>query len=188
MTSRSLYKAIASLSSLEGVYDCSHQILLASCISLGIIVTCLAWIVHKLVSSNRPTIYASMASCKAPMALAWNQRSVLKSWVISRMRRATGSFLHSSSVDFWYLRISRKVTVPGLYLWGFFTPPVALFHGAFCPKDIVLSTSFRAALLPIPVLWRGMGLMGWRGCFPACNASFSFFVSFFIFFVLTILS
>jgi hypothetical protein len=31
----------------------------------------------------------------------------------------------SSSVDFWYLRISRSATVPGLYLCGFLTPPVA---------------------------------------------------------------
>lgn len=29
-----------------------------------------------------------------------------------------------SSVDFWYRRISRRATVPGLYLWGFLTPPV----------------------------------------------------------------
>ena len=26
-------------------------------------------------------------------------------------------------MDFWYLRISRSATVPGLYLCGFFTPP-----------------------------------------------------------------
>ncbi len=29
------------------------------------------------------------------------------------------------SVDFWYLLISLKATVPGLYLCGFLTPPVA---------------------------------------------------------------
>jgi len=28
-------------------------------------------------------------------------------------------------VDFWYLRISRRATVPGLNRCGFFTPPVA---------------------------------------------------------------
>jgi len=28
-----------------------------------------------------------------------------------------------SSVDFWNLRISRRATVPGRNLWGFFTPP-----------------------------------------------------------------
>ena len=30
-----------------------------------------------------------------------------------------------SSVDFWYLRISRSATVPGLYLCGFLRPPQA---------------------------------------------------------------
>ena len=29
----------------------------------------------------------------------------------------------SNSVDFWYLLISWRATVPGLYWWGFFTPP-----------------------------------------------------------------
>ena len=53
----------------------------------------------------------------------------------------------SSSVDFWYLLISLRATVPGLYLWGFFTPPVAgadflaalvasCFLGAFPPVDL----------------------------------------------------
>ena len=52
-----------------------------------------------------------------------------------------------SSVDFWYLRISLRATVPGRYLWGFFTPPVAgadlraalvasCFLGAFPPVDL----------------------------------------------------
>jgi len=36
-------------------YALSPRILLASCMSLGIMVTRLAWIAHKFVSSNRPT-------------------------------------------------------------------------------------------------------------------------------------
>ena len=44
----------------------------------------------------------------------WKRRSVLKSWAISRTRRWKGSFLIKSSVDFWYRRISRRATVPGL--------------------------------------------------------------------------
>lgn len=75
----------------------------------------------------------------------------LKSWAISRTSLWNGSFLISSSVLFWYLRISlqrtsrplikqgnkrptnkknrkyvsyRRATVPGRYRWGFFTPPV----------------------------------------------------------------
>ena len=35
---------------------------------------------------------------------------------------------------FWYRRISRRATVPGLYLWGFLTPPV-------------VGADFRAALV-----------------------------------------
>ena len=51
----------------------------------------------------------------------------------------------SSSVDFWYLRISRRATVPGLYLWGFFTPPVA---GALLRAALVASC-LRGALPPV---------------------------------------
>ena len=73
------------------------------------------------------------------MADDWNRRSDLKSWAISRTSRWKGSFRIKSSVDFWYRRISRRATVPGLYLWGFLTPPVlgALFRAAFC---VVVST------------------------------------------------
>ena len=48
---------------------------------------------------------------------------------------------------FWYRLISLRATVPGLYLWGFLTPPVAgalflaalvasCFLGAFPPVDL----------------------------------------------------
>lgn len=53
-------------------------------------------------------------TCSAPMAALWKRRSVLKSCAISRTRRWKGSLRISSSVDFWYRRISRKATVPGL--------------------------------------------------------------------------
>ena len=50
-----------------------------------------------------------------------------------------------SSVDFWYLLISRKATVPGRYLCGFLTPPVAgaLFLAAF------VANCFLGALPPV---------------------------------------
>ena len=86
----------------------------ASWMSLGMMVTRLAWIAHRLVSSKRPTRYASEASCRATTADDWKRRSVLKSWAISRTRRWNGSLRIRSSVDFWYLRISRRATVPGL--------------------------------------------------------------------------
>ena len=74
----------------------------ASWMSLGMMVTRLAWMAHRLVSSNRPTRYASEASCSASTADDWKRRSVLKSCAISRTRRWNGSLRMSSSVDFWY--------------------------------------------------------------------------------------
>ncbi|BAS96270.1 Os06g0159700, partial [Oryza sativa Japonica Group] len=103
----------------------SPRIRRASWMSLGMMVTRLAWMAHRLVSSNSPTRYASAASCSAATAELWKRRSVLKSWAISRTRRWKGSLRMSSSVLFWYLRISRSATVPGLKRCGFFTPPVA---------------------------------------------------------------
>ncbi|CAD6252078.1 unnamed protein product [Miscanthus lutarioriparius] len=51
----------------------------------------------------------------------------------------------SSSVLFWYLRISRSATVPGRKRCGFFTPPVA---GAYCRTALVASC-FLDALPPV---------------------------------------
>ena len=87
----------------------------ASWISFGIIVTRLAWIAHRFVSSKRPTRYDSEASCSARMAVDWKRRSVLKSCAISRTSRWNGNLRMSNSVLFWYLRISLKATVPGLF-------------------------------------------------------------------------
>merc|ERR1711994_459408 len=117
---------------------------------------------HRLVSSNRPTRKASLASCRAPMAADWNLGSVLKSWAISLTRRWKGSLRMRSSVDFWYLRISRRATVPGLYLWGFFTPPVdgalflaalvaSCFLGALPPVDFLAVCFVRAIVLVVVV-------------------------------------
>merc|ERR1711955_133620 len=117
---------------------------------------------QRLVSSRSPTRYASLASWRAITAELWNRRSVLKSCAISRTKRWKGSLRSSNSVDFWYLRISRNATVPGLYLCGFFTPPVAgalfraalvasCFLGAFPPVD------FRAVCLVLAIL-RKVGL------------------------------
>jgi hypothetical protein len=113
--------------------------------SRGMIVTRLAWMAHRLVSSKRPTRYASAASCRARTAEPWKRRSVLNSWAISRTKRWNGSFRMRSSVDFWYRLISRRATVPGRYLWGFFTPPVA---GAFLRAALVASC-LRGALPPV---------------------------------------
>jgi len=135
---------------LEVVQERSPLILLASCISLGIIVTLFACMAHRLVSSNSPTMYASAASCSASTAWLWKRRSLLYSCAISRTSRWNGSFLMSSSVDFWNLRISRRATVPGRKRCGFFTPPgpvgaetAAVFLAA------LLASCFLGALAPV---------------------------------------
>ena len=107
-------------------------------------VTLLAWIAHKLVSSNNPTRYDSEASWRAKTALDWNLKSDLNCWATSLTNLWKGNFLIKSSVLFWYLLISLKATVPGLYLWGFLIP---LLTGA----------DFLAALFPTYFL----------GAFPA---------------------
>ncbi|OQU86287.1 hypothetical protein SORBI_3003G065001 [Sorghum bicolor] len=109
----------------------------ASWMSLGMMVTRLAWMAQRLVSSKSPT--------SAATAEDWNRRSVLKSCAISRTSRWNGSFRISSSVLFWYLRISRSATVPGRNRCGFFTPPVAGadFRAAF------VASCFRGALPPV---------------------------------------
>ncbi|KAJ1282537.1 hypothetical protein BS78_03G060100 [Paspalum vaginatum] len=117
----------------------------ASWMSLGMMVTRLAWMAQRLVSSKSPTRYASAASCSAATADDWKRRSVLKSCAISRTSRWNGSFRISSSVLFWYLRISRSATVPGRKRCGFFTPPVA---GADLRAAFVASC-FRGALPPV---------------------------------------
>ena len=87
---------------------------------------------HKLVSSNRPTRYASAASCSTKIAPLAKFNLPLKSWAISRTSRWKGSLLIKSSVDFWNRRISRRATVPGLYRCGFLGAagcPTPLFRG-----------------------------------------------------------
>ncbi|KAK4828974.1 hypothetical protein QYF61_001595 [Mycteria americana] len=65
----------------------------ASWMSLGMMVTRLAWMAQRLVSSKSPT--------SAITAELWKRRSVLKSCAISRTSRWKGSLRISSSVDFW---------------------------------------------------------------------------------------
>ena len=72
-------------------------------------------------------------------------KSVLKSWAISLTNLWNGNFRMSNSVDFWYLRISLNATVPGRYLCGFLTPPVA---GADLRAALVASC-FLGALPPV---------------------------------------
>ena len=89
--------------------------------SLGIIVTLFACMAQTLVSSMRPTIYASAASCRHIMALPWKCKSYLPtSRAISQTNCKKGSFLMRSSVLFWNCQISQIATVPGWYFMVFF--------------------------------------------------------------------
>ena len=143
----------------------SPRIRLANCTSFGIMVTRFAWIAQRLVSSNNPTRYASAASCSAIIADDWNLKSVLKSWAISLTSRWKGNFLIRSSVDFWYLLISRNATVPGRYLCGFLGSPPCIWW-VDCPPcptpapDLVLFRIAALCLLSISrsIPWSNLGI------------------------------
>ena len=85
-------------------------------------VTHLACMAHKLVSSNNKTRYACATSCNAVIAAGNILNSCPphhRSCTNSLMSQSNGALLIRSSVDHWYLLISHSVTVPGLYLSGF---------------------------------------------------------------------
>ena len=84
-----------------GHYTRSPRIRLASRMSFGMMVTRLAWMAHRLVSSNNLTMYASVASWRHSIAADWNRRSVLKSWTISLTNLWKGNFRMSSAVLPW---------------------------------------------------------------------------------------
>ena len=103
----------------------------ANWMSLGIIVTLLACMAHRLASSKRDTKNASSASCRHMMVLPWKCMLVLPtSWATSRTSHEKGSFRIRSSVLFWYHLILRRATVPGQYLLVFLTFPA--FRNSFC--------------------------------------------------------
>ena len=104
--------------------------------SLGIIVTHFAWMAQRFMSSMRPTIYASAASCRHKIVHPWKCMLYLPTCMaISQTSHKNGSFQIRSSVFFWNHHISWRATVPGWYLLGFFTWPVCMnsFWGALPP-------------------------------------------------------
>ena len=92
-------------------------------ISLGWIVTRPAWRAHVFTSSNMLTRKDSEASWRARMAVLWKRRVGSRFWATSLTKRWKGSFLIKRFVDFWYLRISRRATVPGRKRRGFLNLP-----------------------------------------------------------------
>ena len=125
-------------------YILSSQILLANCMSFGIMVTLFACIAHKLVSSNNNTKYASTASCIAIITAGDILNTIppcSMSCTISHTYRSKEALLIESSVDFWYLLISLSTTVPGLYLLCF---PSVL--GSLPPQCLTLALAAAAFL------------------------------------------
>ena len=78
----------------------SPRIFLASWMSLGKMVTRLAWMAQRLVSSNNPTRYASAASKSANSAEDWNRISCATSIATSLTNLWNGSFLMRNLVNF----------------------------------------------------------------------------------------
>ena len=75
------------------------------------------------------------------MAPFWNLMAILpRSWASSLTNLWNGSFLRRSSVDFWYLRISHRATIPCQYLWGFSCP--CWVASNFFPLCFILVTPF----------------------------------------------
>ena len=124
----------------------------ANWMSLGIIVTLFACMVQRFMSSMRPTIYASAASCKHIIVCLWKCSSYLPtSRVILQTNCEKGSFQIRSSVLFWCCQISQRATVPGQYFlvfltllafknsfWGALPPTVdqSFFLASSSPPDI----------------------------------------------------
>ena len=94
----------------------------ANWMSLGITVTHFTCMAQRLVSSMRPTKYASAAACRHTMVLPWKCRSYLStSRAISWTSHEKGSFLIRSYMLFWNCQISQRATVPGQYFLVFLT-------------------------------------------------------------------
>ena len=127
------------------LYDLSQWILLTKCMSFGMMVTHLAYMAHKFVSSNNRKRYTSAASCNA-VTTAGDTLNINPPCCISctssLTNQSNGALLISSSVVLWYLLISHNATVPGLYLLGF----LASVLGSLPPLCLA-STLVAAALL-----------------------------------------
>ena len=112
-------------------------------------VTHLACMVHKLVSSNNKTRYASAASCNAVIAAGNILNSCpphRRSCTNSLTRQSNGAILIRSSVDCWYLLISHSARVPGLYLLGF-GPSVFSSFPPLCLASALAITCLLASFL-----------------------------------------
>ncbi|GET87412.1 histone H3, putative [Leishmania tarentolae] len=131
--------------------------------SFGWIVTRFAWMQARFVSAISDTMYASVASWIAMMALLWKRRPSFCALDTSRTRRWNGAHWISRLVLFWNLRISRIAHVPGRQRrCAFFTPDAPL--GAFLLFFDVMVRFARAVSLVRDMVWRGgVGRGCWEG-------------------------
>ena len=163
-------------------YVHSPRIHLASRMSFGMMVTRLAWMAHRLASSNSPTRYASAASWRHSIAADWNRRSVLKSWAISLTNLWKGNFRMSSAVDLWKWRMSFRATVPALYRWGFTCLPCILASWIFLFCSSVQSSPAR--FCPSCKRCTGLAAFGqsggnlWPSCVAPCKPPLALVVHF----------
>ena len=137
-------------------YVLSPQILLANCISLGMIVICTLHELHTNLCLQ--TVLQDMLH-RLPvvplMAAAWIHNSLLFCLKISYTSLWNGHLLVNNSVLFWYCHISLSATVPGLhlfFLWvGGFT---GSFHRAFLaiPGPPALTVLTAAPFVPFPAV------------------------------------
>ena len=103
-------------------------------------------------SSNRETMWASAATCRACSAEAWNRKSGLYFEAIPLTTRENGSFKMSSSVEAWYFLISRSALVPGRYRLFFglsssgTPPPRALGRECFGGLSFLLGDALLSLL------------------------------------------
>ena len=133
-----------------------HQ---ANWMSMSIIVTLLACMVQRFVSSMSLNKYASAASYRHKMVCPWKCKSYLPtSRAILWTSHEKGLLQMRSSVLFWNWWISQRATIPSQYFWGFFS-------GANCKN------SFWGALPPMVgqnFLWAGSSVPNIDG--PASTA------------------
>ena len=130
------------------LYALSPWILLANCISFCIMVTHLACMAHKFVSSNNKTRYPSVASCNAVTAMGDTLNSIplcCMSCTNSLTKRSNGALLISSSVDLWYLLMSHNATVPGLYLLGFLASVLGSLPSLHLASALAIATLLAAS-------------------------------------------
>ena len=125
---------------------------------------------HRLSFSRSPTKYASPASCRVEVVHIWKHISYPTSRAISQTKCEKGSLQTRRSILFRNWQISWRATVPGQYLWDFFTLPAFWnsFQGAFPP---MVSLSFLQAGSSPPDIDGPASAAIWANCWVGDDSS-----------------